>query len=236
LIFVTSFSGQVWNSSKMTLKNRLINEKCDYQEIDDKLESEKQQRKTNLLVSVGMNYSSYIHQESEWQLGYNLGLTFNFKVYKKLSISLPFSYARINTAPQNVEGRFYSDDGYIYKMFVEGQISVGFLEFPILFSYKFLTVKSYNFSFTFGPGLVIAIKDFSTTEDVLITDEIIGMHHGVIPLEPAYVLSSGFNINSGIRFNVSRFYIDFLYILYPYEIKEINKLNTISLRLGIDIE
>ena len=172
-------------------------------------------------------------------VGYNIGLTFNFIVFKRLSISLPCSYTRINTAVKNVEGRFYSiDDNYIYKKLTDWQISVGFLEIPILLCYKFCNTKRYKFSFTFGPGLVFAIKDFSRIENVTITDEIIGIYD-VFPIDPVNdnftYNNSGINVYTGIRFNVNRFYIDLLYILYPYDIKEINKLNSISLRFSIDI-
>jgi hypothetical protein len=222
--------------------------------------SEKKSSKGVLLWSFGVNWSSYIHEEGEWKLGYNLGLTFNIKIYKKLSITLPFSYARINAAPENVAGRFYSYDHaeetsvhveetsyildyYIYRSFVDREVSIGFLEFPILFSYNFFSTKRYQLSCLLGTGLVFAIKDFSKLskpEDVTITNEIIGTYD-TLPLafstDETFTLSnSGLTLNSGIRFHVGRLYVDILYILYPYTIKDINKLNSISLRIGIDIE
>ncbi|NIU00526.1 MAG: hypothetical protein GWN01_06180, partial [Nitrosopumilaceae archaeon] len=89
--------------------------------------------------------------------------------------------------------------------------------------------------YVLGSGLVIATKDFSRIEKFKKTDEIIGVEKYGPPLEPQNVLYSGINIITGVRIHVSRFYIDLLYILYPYKIKDINKLNSISLRLGIDI-
>lgn len=210
--------------------------------INNYISSEKQSKKLTFLWSVGANFSSYLQNEGEWQPGYNLGLTFNIHVYRKLSITLPCSYTRINTSIKNIEGKFYSNDGYIYKMFVDRQISVGFLEFPMLFSYNFFSTKKHDLNFLLGAALAIAVKDFSKSiqpEDVTISDEIIGTHDGAplaSPEETFTISNSGFNINSGIRFHVSRFYIDLLYSLYPYKIKDINKLNTITLKLGIDVE
>ncbi len=155
-------------------------------------------------------------------------------------MTLPLSYTRINASPKNVEGRSYASDGYIYKAFINREISVGFLEIPILFSYDFFSIKKYDFNYLFGIGLVIAVKDFSKLvqpKDVTITDEIIGTHD--FPLDPVetrfFIPNSGLNINTGVRFHLGRLYIDVLYTLYPYKVKEINKLNSISLRLGIDI-
>lgn len=205
--------------------------------INDKRASETQSKKSILFLSLGVNLSSYLQEEGEWQWGYNLGFTINIHVYKNFSITLPLSYTRINAAPENVEGRTFPDFGEnIYKILIDWQVSVGFLEFPILFRYKFYTAKSYDLSYVLGPGLAFATKDFSRIENVTKTDEIIGVEKYGRPLEPQYSLTSVASINTGIRFHVSRFYIDLLYVLYPYEIKNINKLNSISLRLGIDME
>ena len=83
--------------------------------------------------------------------------------------------------------------------------------------------------------MVIGPKDLSRIEKSTRTDEIIGIEEYGPPLEPQNVLYSGININTGVRFHVSQFYIDLLYVLYPYKIKNINILNSISLKLGIDI-
>lgn len=236
LVMIGPVSGQNWNSNTTTVTNRLVNERSHHHEIKNKISSEKQLEKSKLLWSIGASLSSYLHEEGGWQWGYSVGLTLNFRVYKNLSMTLPFSYTRINAAPKNVEGRFYSlDDNNVYKELTDWQISVGFLEFPVLLNYKFFITNKYYLSYLLGPGLVIAVKDFSSIENVTITDEIIGTHDGVTPLEPLNVLHSGLNINSGVRFHVNRFYIDLLYVLYPYKIKDINKLNSISLRFGIDI-
>lgn len=202
------------------------------------------------MLSAGLNTSSYLTEESGWRLGYRLGLTFNIKISKAVFITLPFAYTRIYALQKNVEGKYYSrdyvdesyQDYYVYKLFRDWQISVGLLEIPILLSYKFYNTKWYNISCTFGPGIVIAIKDFSKQASYTFTDEIIGTHDGAVfdsvdPVDPyPYFENSGFNLNTGLRFNVSRFYFDIVYTLYPFEIKEIKKLNTISLILSVDLE
>lgn len=221
---------------KLSAKDSLSDEN----RTNDTTAFEKESEESILFFSLGVNLSSFLHEEDEWQWGYNLGFTINFHVSKNFLITMPLSYTRINAAPRNVEGKSYSNDGYIYKTFVNREISIGFFEIPILFSYKFFSTKSYDLSCILGPGLVIAAKDFSKPvqpEDVTITDEIIGTHNFPIdPVDTRFTIpNSGLNVNTGIRFNVSRFYIDLLYVLYPYEIKNINKLNSISLRLGIDM-
>lgn len=204
-------------------------------------DTNKQKSKTGTVFwSTGPNISKYLSEDGGLQFGYRLGLTFNITISTKTLITLPFSYNRINTASRNVEGKFYTDDGYIYKTYVNREISVGFLELPILFSYNFYSSKKYNFSYLLGPGMVIATKDFSKSvqpEDVMRTDEIIGMHdYPLDPVETGFTIpNSGLNLNTGIRLNVNRFYLDILYILYPYSIKEINKLNSISLIFSIDM-
>jgi len=240
LLIAASISGQVWKSDITNLNKLSLNENGQQKELDDKSSSEKQSKKAIYFLSAGINFSSYLQEEGDWQPGYSIGLTFNFEVSKKISITLPFSYARINAAPQNVEGKSYSNDGYIYKTFVDREISVGFIEFPILVSYKLFSKTKYDLSYLLGPGLIIAVKDLSKSvqpEDVTITDEIIDTHD--FPLDPVdtrfTIPNSGLNLSTGIRFHLSRFYIDLLYVLYPYEIKAINKLNSISLKLGIDI-
>ncbi|NIU00527.1 MAG: hypothetical protein GWN01_06185, partial [Nitrosopumilaceae archaeon] len=79
--------------------------------IKDKMDSEKSSKKAKLLWSFGTNLSSFLNEEGKWQLGYSIGFTFNFRVYKNLSVTLPFSYTRINAAPENVEGRTFPDFG-----------------------------------------------------------------------------------------------------------------------------
>ncbi len=239
-VMVAFVSGQEKNLRSVTITNDPVDEKLLNQQIKNEISSAKQPGKSKLLWSFGTNLSSYVHRKSEWKPGYNVGLTFYFRVCKNLSITLPFSYTRIYTAFKNLEGKFYSNDGHIYKAFFNPDISIGFLEIPILFSYKFFTAKKYDLSFIGGSALAIAAKDYSTPiqpEDVTITDEIIGTYDElpIYPSENFTYYNSGININTGIRFHVSRFYVDMLYILYPYKIKGINKLNSISLRLGIDV-
>lgn len=204
--------------------------------IKDKTPSQKQPDKSKFFWSFGTNLSSFLNEEGKWQLGYNVGLTFDFRMYKKLSITLPFSYTRINASPENVEGRTFPNVGEnVYKTLSDWKVSFGFLEFPVLFTYKFLSKNNYDIRLVLGPGVVIATKDFSRIEKFTRTDEIIGVEKYGPPLEPQNVLYSGYNITMGTRFHVSRFYISVFYALYPYKIKSINKLNSISLRLGIDI-
>ena len=206
---------------------------------NDNTTPQKRRGNAPVLVSFGTNLSSYLGEEGQWQLGYSFGITFNFGVYKNLSMTLPISYTRINAAVKNFESKSYSSDGNIYKTLFDREISVGFLDFPILFSYNFFPTKKYDLKYLLGTGLIIGVKDFwKPPDNVTITDEIIGTHNIDIhdfPLDPAKPSNTGVNINTGVRFHVSRFYIDVLYILYPYTIKGINKLNAISLRLGIDI-
>lgn len=241
VIFIAVMIGSVFSQECHTtkaLQNFYLNQF--HNQDADNITSRNQSGEAQLLVSFGTNLSSFPGEEGDWQLGYSLGLTFNIPVYRKLSITIPLSYTRINADPKNVEGRSYANDGYIYKTFVNREISIGFLELPILLGYKFYTAKRYDLSFLLGSALVIAAKDYSKTvqpEDVTITDEIIGTHDFPIdPVDTRFTIpNSGLNINTGVRLHISQFYIDVLYILYPYKIKEINKLNVISLRLGIDV-
>jgi len=193
-------------------------------------------------LSAGINISSYLIEKSEVQLGYSFGFTFNIMLSNYAFITLPFSYTRINTAPKDVEDYYYSypPSNYIYKRLVDYQLSLGFLEFPVLLGYEFYENQGYNLNFIVGPGLVISIKDYSKVENSTITDEVIGIYD-TLPLENSFngdpvVANSGFNLNLGVRFNVSRFYFDLIYALYPYKIKDINKLNTLSLTFGVDLE
>ena len=188
------------------------------------------------MVSVGTNLSSFLHEEGEWQLGYNLGLTFNVHLYKNLSMTLPFSYTRINASPKNVESQSIQDVGeYIYKTLTDWQLAVGVIEIPLLFTYKFFSKNRYDISYIVGLGLGFTEKDYSRIEKFTKTDEIIGVERYGYPLEPQHPTPPLFgNIYTGIRFHKGRFYIDLLYAYYPDNIKEINKLNSISLKLGID--
>jgi hypothetical protein len=206
------------------------------QEINNKKSSDEQPQKFNFLLSSGINISSFRHEEGSWQLGYSFGLTFNIYIYRNLSMTLPFSYTRISASSKNVEGRTFPNIGEnIYGTLSDWQVSVGFIELPVFFTYKFVSKSSYDIRYVFGTGVVVAKEDLSRIENFRRTDEIIGIEKYAPPLEPQNVLSSGFNISTGFRFHISQFYIDLLYSLYPYEIKEINKLHSISLRLGIDI-
>jgi Outer membrane protein beta-barrel domain len=218
LIFVANVIGQAENSNHKKLNNH------------DKQESK-------IFLSFGTNLSSYLHEEDNWHLGYNIGLTFNITVYRRLSVSIPFSYSRLNATPKEVEGRYYSIiNSNIYKKLTNWKVSFAYFEIPILLNYKLFVINKYKLSFMFGPGLAIKVKDFSNIEKTEITEEIIGnQSNESIPQEPQNLLHSAFNINSGVRIHFRRIYIEIGYILYPSEIKRINKLNVISLRLGIAI-
>lgn len=201
--------------------------------------TDKPNKKVGLLWSAGPNISKYISEDGDWRIGYRLGLTFNVRIANKSAFTFPFSYTRIHATPKRVEGKSYANDGYLYKVFVNRDISVGFIELPILFSYNFFSTKKYKFSYLLGTGLVIAVKDYSKLvqpEDVTRTDEIIGTHNfPVDPVETRFTIpNSGLNVSTGIRINVSRFYFDILYVIYPYDIKEINKLNSFSFIFSVD--
>lgn len=213
-------------------------------------ETEKKPRKTVILFSAGCNISSYFTEDGGWQLGYRIGMTINTKVSEAVFIMLPFAYVRINAFQKNVERKFYSgvyvdesyQDYYVYKLFRDWKISLAFFEFPVLLGYKVYQTNRYNISFTFGPGIAFAIKDISKQPTYTFTDEIIGTHNGEVfnsfneSDAYRYFKNSGLNLNTGIRFNVSRLYLDVMYTFYPYKIKEIKNLNTISLILSVDYE
>jgi hypothetical protein len=237
MILVVPILGHGKNSEKITINNRHINNIILEEKYNEKPSSGIYENHYHLLVSLGVNASTFLHEESEWQLGYSLGFIMNFKLYKNFSLTLPFSYTRINTAVKNVEGRYYSySDPYIYKTLSNRQISVVFFEIPILVSYKFLTGKRMNLSLLLGSGLAIASKDNSKLESVTLTEEITGLHHGNYPLEPQNSFSSGLNIYAGIRFQANRFFIDALYYFYQYEIKDIDQISTVSVRFSLAMD
>ena len=192
------------------------------------------------MVSAGINTSSYLNEDGGWQLGYRLGWTFNFKVSKFVVVSLPFAYVRINAYQQNVEGSYYSHDNYVYRTYKDWHISLSFFEFPILLSYKFYNAERYNLSFSFGPGIKIAIKDYSGQPTYTFTDEIIGTHDGqrFDSIDSGdsygYFRNSGMNFYTGIQFNLRRFYLDLLYTINPFNIKDLKSLHTLSLIISID--
>ncbi len=204
--------------------------------INAKTASENQPKESPVLVSFGTNLSSFLGEKGKWQLGYNAGVIFNFRVSENLSMTLPISYIRINAAPENVEGRTHPiiPGKNIYKTFNDWYVSVVYIEAPLLFSYKFLTKDNYDIRYFLGAGLPIGIKDFSRIENSVRTDEILGVKEYTSFGTP-HELKGGVNIITGVGFHVSRLYLDLLYAIYPYEVKDINKLNSISLRLGIDI-
>ncbi|RMD48009.1 MAG: hypothetical protein D6830_07730 [Ignavibacteria bacterium] len=207
-------------------------------EMNEKTASEKQTGRSPVLVSVGANLSSYPGEEGAWQLGYSIGLIFNIiNIHKNLSMILPFYYVRINTAPKNVEGRTYTflAGEKIYKTLSDLQVSIVHVEAPLLFSYKFLTKNKYDISYILGAGIAIGIKDFSRVEKFTRTDEIIGVEQPPFPSGIPNELKDGWIIITGVRFHVHRLYLDLFYALYPYDVKDINRLNSISLKLGIDI-
>ncbi len=219
---------------------------------NNKTTAQKRPEKPPILVSYGINFSSYLGEKGEGQLGYSHGLTVNFRIYKNLSMTLPFSYTRINAALENVEGKTDADLGEnVYKTLSDWQISAVFFEVPLLFTYKFPTKNSYDFGFVFGPGLAFAIKDYSKLKFTR-TDEILEISRYGASIDPeTHKLRSALNIITGVRFHINRFYLDLLYTFYPEDIKgiyklhgtsqyphgikSINNLNSISLKLGIDI-
>jgi len=223
-------------------------------ETNAKTASEKQARKSPFLVSFGTNLSFYPGEGGDTQLGYSFGLTFNFKIYKNLSMMLPISYTRINTALKAVEGKtepWFTGEN-VYKTLSDWQISADFFEVPILFTYKFLTTNSYDINYVLGRGLTFAIKDYSKLK-YTVTDEVLGVSQYPHSIDPeTHELRSKVNIIiTGVRFHISRFYVSILYTFYgsnlkgisklystseyPHGIKRINDLNSISLKLGIDI-
>jgi len=225
----------------------------DRAEANAKTASEKQTKKSPFSVSFGTNLSFYPGEEGQPQLGYSLGITFNFRVQKNLSMTIPLSYTRINTALEKVEdsGRALFSGDTLFKTLRDWQISAAYFEIPLLFIFEFPT-KNFELGYILGPGLAIAVKDFSKLESFTRTDEILGLDDGIDSIDPAKDdLRSVITIITGVRFHVNRFYLDLLYMfysddiktiyklnstpLYPTGIKTINKLNSISVKLSIDI-
>ncbi len=204
---------------------------------NDKTLAQNQSKRSPLFVSYGTNLASFSGEEGGWKPGYSIGLTFNFPIYRNLSMTLPLSYTRINAAPKNVEDRTYPDHSgdNIYKTLRDWQVSIIFFEVPVLLSYRLLTQKSYDFRYILGFGAAFAAKDFSEVKKYTETDEIIGVENIPSVDPPNYKLHSDINITTGVRFHLHRFYLDFLYTFYPYDIKDIAPLNSISLKLGIGI-
>ena len=213
---------------------------------------QKESGKSHYFVSFGTNMSGFPGEKGKWKIGYTLGITFKFRVYKNLSMSLPFSYNRINAALKNVEGK--TDPGYgedVYKTLSDWQIKVVFFEVPLLFTYKFLAKSSYDVRYICGPGLSFAVKDFSKLNFTR-TDEILGISQYSSSVDPeTYALRSSFNIITGVELHISRYYLNLLYTFYlnnikgisklystskyPHALKRINNLNSISVKLSIDI-
>lgn len=210
-------------SAKNTLETKAVER--------DKVTPQKPSRKLPIWVTFGTNLSSYPGEESEWKLGYSLGLTFSFKIYKKLSMSLPLSFNRINTALKDLEGQTIPiEPGMnVYKTLSDWQISADFFEVPLLITYKFFTMKSYDIDYVLGPGLALAIADYSQLV-YTVTDEIIGISQDYPPLDPTTrELRSTLGIITGARFHFSRCYVSILYTLYLNNIKGINKLDDTSI-------
>ncbi len=204
--------------------------------MNEKTASEKQTGRPPAWVSLGTNLSFFSGEEGGWKPGYSIGLTFNFPICRNLSMTLPLSYTRINAAPRNVADRTYFSFGdTVYKTLSDWEVSIVFFEAPLLLSYRFLTQKSYDFRYILGFGAAFAVKDFSELKKITITDEIIGIDNTSPVDYPNYKLHSDINITTGVRFHLGRFYLDLLYALYPYDIKDIAPLNSISLKLGIGI-
>jgi len=214
----------------------------------------KQAKESPFLISIGTNLSFYPGEEGQPQLGYSLGITFNFRVQKNLSMTIPLSYTRINTALDNLEGAggasFPGDT--LFKTLRDWQISAAFFEIPLLFIFEFPT-KNFELGYILGPGLAIAVKDFSKLESFTRTDEILGLDDRIDSVDPATSeLRSVINIITGVRLHIGRYYLDLLYtfnpdhikiidkldresIYFPNGIKRINRLNSISVKLSIDI-
>jgi len=203
-------------------------------------------------VSFGTNVSGFPGEKGEWKIGYSLGITFKFKIYKKLSASLPLSLNRINAALKNVEGK--TDPGYgeeVYKTLSDWQIKVVYFEVPLLFTYKLFAKNSYDIRFVGGPGLSFPVKDYSK-QNFTRTDEILGISQYSSSIDPeTHALRSSFNIFTGVEFRINRFCLNLLYTFYlnsingisklyitseyPHALKKINNLNSISLKLSIEI-
>ncbi|RMD48010.1 MAG: hypothetical protein D6830_07735 [Ignavibacteria bacterium] len=202
---------------------------------NDKTLPQKQSKKSSLLFSYGTNLSFFSGEEGGWRPSYSIGLTFNFPIYRNLSMTLPLSYIRINAAPKNVADRTYFGSDTVYKTLSDWEVSIVFFEVPVLLSYRFLNQKSYDFRYVLGFGLAFAVKDFSELKKFTRTDEILGIDYTSPVDYPNYKLHSDINITTGVRFHLGRFYLDLLYAFYPYDIKDIAPLNSISLKLGIGI-
>ncbi len=213
----------------------------------------KQAKKSPFLVSFGTNLSFYPGEEGDRQLGYSFGIVFNFNIYNNLSMTLPVLYTRINTALKNVEGKTQLHfEEIVYKTLSDWQISAAFFEVPLLFTYKFLTMNSYDINYVLGPGLAFAVNDYSKLKFTR-TDEILGVSEYNPSIDPeTHELRSTLNIITGVRFHINRFYLDLLYTFYrnnikgiyklyntskyPHHgVKSIDNLNSVSLKLSIDV-
>lgn len=218
----------------LLFSNAFLSAKSELQQKKDDDVNSKKNQKTLVLVTAGSNISKFISEKGNWQVGYSVGLTFDNYHNNRLTITLPISFNRINALPKEIKSRSFPSVGEnIYRTLIDWNFSVFYLEIPVLFAYKIYTFNNYSLRFILGPGLIFTLNDNSNVKNVIKTDEILGVEEYGPPLEPQYSLDKiTSSLNTGIRLQRSRFYFDLIYSLNPNNLKKINKINTLSLKVS----
>ena len=192
------------------------------------------------LFSVGTNFSSYLGEKGAWKPGCRVGAIFQLNLINNFYMKMPIAFVRLNAEQKKIGLNAYTyNPNYIYRVYVDWQISFSFIEFPLLLSYKFYHKDKLGLNFSVGPGIALATEDRSGEAKYTHTREIIGTHNriddGSLGGGKEMFEDSGINFNTGFQVSYGGYYFDLMYTIYPFEINYIKRLNTLTFMLSVDL-
>ncbi|MHB2153846.1 hypothetical protein ACX8XN_05545 [Calditrichota bacterium GD2] len=211
-------------------------------ESKDSLITINQQYKNDITLyfEAGMCLSKFQNINSKYGYGYSAGITIAHKLTKSIAFNYSVILSKQNILYKNHVSS-WRDDNYVYRQFFDVNISVLFVELPVMINYKFWNTSSSSFYVSFGVGYSISIRNDYRKSNFRNTNEVLGTVFEIpIPendkfIDDSIFDNSGYNINTGIQFKYKKIFLRFLYINKRYKLRYIDKEHTFLFNFGYQL-
>lgn len=208
-----------------------------------KLYSQEQHQTGTYFCSLvgGINSSTFLNTDSNWGNNYTFGIYFK-NYFSKNFVLLPMlTYSKHSSVVNRLEGKFYSEN-YVYRTFYDLVFETSFIDLNLLCNYDAPQSGNINFNFGIGIGYSLGLNDYSKSQNVKITDQIIeDFNNSVRPVDfdgdsnRFSENNNGFILTTNFTLNYKRINLTVMYSLKLYEVKEIGNIQTVTFLVGFFI-
>ena len=196
---------------------------------------------SNWELKGGPNYTYFVDAiNSSPKIGFTLGLSRKFNLYKKLSLSAEadFTLKGAILEKRKIEpyaGNLEKQNAYSWD--IHG--SIGFFEIPVFIDYSFPVNNRINFSILIGPTYSIPLIDFSKFKKIEFIEEYDPNNPSNTVYDYGYLQESGFGnntstflLNFGFDISYDTYFFEFRYVLDKRDVYHFSNLSAVHKRMN----